>query len=82
MTFAATMPNAMMYRDGWFWYTLVSLFWKMMKAGTTTSENGITGDRMLVPYRHDWVYHGLWRTNTHIWQAVNEFTSFINQQVF
>lgn len=49
MTLAATIPNAMMYNAGWFSYTCDSLFWKMMKAGTTTSENGITGDKMLVP---------------------------------
>lgn len=50
VTFAATNPKARIYKAGWFWYISCVDFWYIIKAGTNTIENGIIGERTLVPW--------------------------------
>lgn len=50
MTLAATIPNVMMYRDGYVSKTLSTDFSEIISAPNTTATNGIIGDKTLVPY--------------------------------
>lgn len=49
VTLAATIPNVIIYNDGWVSKTLSTDFCEMMKALNTTASSGITGEITLVP---------------------------------
>uniref|UniRef100_A0A2M4B2K3 Putative secreted protein n=1 Tax=Anopheles triannulatus TaxID=58253 RepID=A0A2M4B2K3_9DIPT len=49
VTLAVIIPNAMIYRAGWFSYSCSVDFCEMTYAGTTTNRNGMIGDSTLVP---------------------------------
>jgi hypothetical protein len=51
VTFAVTIPNVKIYSEGCISKISCVDFCDIMKAGITTKENGIIGDKTLVPLR-------------------------------